>query len=235
MRGSVEVQRAVEGADRRRKRAANNLRQWGATLTLSSRIFSDPIPLLPTSPDTNSLHALSALDFVIGLLVTLGASVFNSAGLNITKLDFVRQEMIPPSQRRPDFLRPYWVLVRPSLPLRPYQLTPSSPVGSRSLHRLASSRFDARIGVSTQLSRRSARLHLPHLQLLLCLPPRRNRNYSHRYHRNTRVRSPFPFLSLLLTEHSFPTASLSVSLASSASAISRATTRSMTTTSPSLS
>ncbi|GAA5832415.1 hypothetical protein JCM11251_006447 [Rhodosporidiobolus azoricus] len=52
----------------------------------------------------------SALDFVIGLLITIGASLANALGLNITKLDFVRQEAIPVSQRRPDFLRPYWLL-----------------------------------------------------------------------------------------------------------------------------
>ncbi|GAA5904157.1 hypothetical protein JCM6882_003963 [Rhodosporidiobolus microsporus] len=54
--------------------------------------------------------AYSALDFVIGLLITIGASLANALGLNILKLDFNRQEAIPSSQRRPDFLRPYWLL-----------------------------------------------------------------------------------------------------------------------------
>ncbi|GAA6032170.1 hypothetical protein JCM8097_007108 [Rhodosporidiobolus ruineniae] len=52
----------------------------------------------------------SAVDFVVGLLITLAASLANALGLNITKLDFTRQEALPPSQRKPDFLRPYWLL-----------------------------------------------------------------------------------------------------------------------------
>ncbi|GAA5852462.1 hypothetical protein JCM8547_006790 [Rhodosporidiobolus lusitaniae] len=52
----------------------------------------------------------SAVDFIVGLLITLAASLANALGLNITKLDFTRQERLPPSQRRPDFLRPYWLL-----------------------------------------------------------------------------------------------------------------------------
>ncbi|GAA5981382.1 hypothetical protein JCM11641_005301 [Rhodosporidiobolus odoratus] len=58
----------------------------------------------------NGSGSHTAVDFIIGLLITLAASLANALGLNITKLDFTRQEQIPVSQRRPDFLRPYWVL-----------------------------------------------------------------------------------------------------------------------------
>ncbi|BGP17792.1 hypothetical protein JCM10213_001706 [Rhodosporidiobolus nylandii] len=60
---------------------------------------------LYTNPST-----YSAGDFIIGLLVTLGASVFNALGLNIQKLDYTRQEAIPLAQRKPDFLRLWWVV-----------------------------------------------------------------------------------------------------------------------------
>lgn len=52
----------------------------------------------------------SALDFVVGLLITVGASLTTALSLNITKLDLSRQEAIPPSQRRPDYLRPFWLV-----------------------------------------------------------------------------------------------------------------------------
>lgn len=59
---------------------------------------------------TISLISYSAVDFVIGLLITLGASLINALGLNITKLDFNRQEALPPASRRPDWQRPFWLL-----------------------------------------------------------------------------------------------------------------------------
>ncbi|GAA6003681.1 hypothetical protein JCM10207_003544 [Rhodosporidiobolus poonsookiae] len=52
----------------------------------------------------------SAVDFAVGFLITIGASLANALGLNIQKLDFTRQEALPPNQRKPDFLRPYWLL-----------------------------------------------------------------------------------------------------------------------------
>ncbi|GAA5902169.1 hypothetical protein JCM8208_002495 [Rhodotorula glutinis] len=52
----------------------------------------------------------SAGDFVIGLFITLGASLFNALGLNITKLDYARSLAVPAAQRRPDYLRPFWLL-----------------------------------------------------------------------------------------------------------------------------
>ncbi|GAA5883457.1 hypothetical protein JCM3774_005958 [Rhodotorula dairenensis] len=52
----------------------------------------------------------TALDFIIGLLITLAASLTNALGLNVTKLDYNRQAVLPPNQRKPDYLRPYWLL-----------------------------------------------------------------------------------------------------------------------------
>ncbi|BGP25889.1 hypothetical protein JCM10295v2_004830 [Rhodotorula toruloides] len=60
--------------------------------------------------DLYTPRTYSATDFVIGLFITLAASLTNALGLNITKLDFTRQEALPPSQRKPDFLRIYWLL-----------------------------------------------------------------------------------------------------------------------------
>lgn len=51
-----------------------------------------------------------AIDFVIGLLISLATSLTNALGLNITKLDYNRQAVLPPNQRKPDYLRPYWLL-----------------------------------------------------------------------------------------------------------------------------
>ncbi|ORY62722.1 hypothetical protein BCR35DRAFT_308959 [Leucosporidium creatinivorum] len=52
----------------------------------------------------------TAVDFIIGLFIVLGASLANALGLNVTKLDFTRQEALPPASRRPDWQRPYWYL-----------------------------------------------------------------------------------------------------------------------------
>lgn len=57
----------------------------------------------------------SAVDFVVGLLITVGASLTTALALNITKLDLSRQESIPAAQRKPDYFRPFWILVSTSL------------------------------------------------------------------------------------------------------------------------
>ncbi|GAA5990074.1 hypothetical protein JCM10908_005811 [Rhodotorula pacifica] len=51
-----------------------------------------------------------AIDFIIGLVITLASSLTNALGLNVTKLDYNRQAVLPPNQRRPDYLRPFWLL-----------------------------------------------------------------------------------------------------------------------------
>ncbi|SCV73583.1 BQ2448_7509 [Microbotryum intermedium] len=65
---------------------------------------------MQSQTDLYEYHTYSAIDFVIGLLITLGASVLNALGLNVTKLDFTRQEALPASARKPDWQRPFWVL-----------------------------------------------------------------------------------------------------------------------------
>ncbi|GAA5907284.1 uncharacterized protein JCM6883_001158 [Sporobolomyces salmoneus] len=52
----------------------------------------------------------TAVDFVVGLLITVGASLTTALSLNITKLDLSRQEAIPAAQRKADYLRPFWLL-----------------------------------------------------------------------------------------------------------------------------
>jgi hypothetical protein len=46
---------------------------------------------------------------IIGLLIVLGASVFNALGLNLTKLDHQQQQGIPKASRRREYLRPLWL------------------------------------------------------------------------------------------------------------------------------
>lgn len=84
---------------------------------------------------TALFHPHSAIDFVIGLFITLGgklplpfmpqvlsalsrsrhyqcsiASLLNALGLNLTKRDFTRQEALPPASRTADWKRPLWWL-----------------------------------------------------------------------------------------------------------------------------
>ncbi|KAL8276135.1 hypothetical protein RQP46_011466 [Phenoliferia psychrophenolica] len=60
--------------------------------------------------DLFNYKTYSAIDFVIGLFITLGASIINAAGLNITKLDFTRQEALPSASRTADWKRGLWWL-----------------------------------------------------------------------------------------------------------------------------
>ncbi|OXC69746.1 hypothetical protein AYX13_01512 [Cryptococcus neoformans] len=49
------------------------------------------------------------LNTFIGLLIVLASSVFNALGLNMTKLDHVRQQSIPKRQRKKEYLRLLWL------------------------------------------------------------------------------------------------------------------------------
>lgn len=48
------------------------------------------------------------LDFVIGFAVSLIASVMNAAGLNLLKLDHVRNSALPTERQRNECGRPLW-------------------------------------------------------------------------------------------------------------------------------
>ena len=64
-------------------------------------------------PPTHLVQAVRAWRADCGAdhsLLMITASVLNALGLNITKLDFQRQELLPPSARKPDWMRPYWLL-----------------------------------------------------------------------------------------------------------------------------
>ncbi|KAF5393269.1 hypothetical protein D9757_000629 [Collybiopsis confluens] len=69
-----------------------------ADLSLSS---SQPLP-----DSVLAHHASPVVAFIIGLSIVLLASVLNAAGLNLTKLDHVRNK----GSHRRDFLRPLWLL-----------------------------------------------------------------------------------------------------------------------------
>ncbi|KAG8753034.1 hypothetical protein FRC12_011692, partial [Ceratobasidium sp. 428] len=49
--------------------------------------------------------------FMIGLCIVTLASVLNAGGLNLTKLDHVRQNALPKASRQQkDYLRPLWLI-----------------------------------------------------------------------------------------------------------------------------
>lgn len=57
---------------------------------------------------TSAGSSYSTLDFFIGLLITLAASLANALGLNLTKLDHIREENKLVKSR--DWTRPLWLL-----------------------------------------------------------------------------------------------------------------------------
>lgn len=68
----------------------------------------EDVPSSDSPPTSHALHPVVA--FIIGLAIILGASLMNAGGLNLTKLDHSRQATIPKSSRKPDWLRPLWLL-----------------------------------------------------------------------------------------------------------------------------
>jgi len=159
-------------------------------------------PRRPTSRTNGSYSQTpcSAGDFVIGLFITLGASLFNALGLNITKLDYARSLAVPAAQRRPDYLRPFWLLgntlyiasqVRPELTQLRTRRTQADPTSSCCP---AGHRVDPRARVPAGRVRRAARLVEPHLQRPVRLSPRRHpdhgsgRRRDGRHHRRRRRR-----------------------------------------------
>lgn len=46
---------------------------------------------------------------IIGLIIVLAASLLNAFGLNLTKLDHVRQQAIPKRERKKEYLRVLWL------------------------------------------------------------------------------------------------------------------------------
>lgn len=52
----------------------------------------------------------SIIDFTIGILVSLGGSIMNALGLNLLKLDHVRNSQLSNRQQRNECSRPMWHL-----------------------------------------------------------------------------------------------------------------------------
>ena len=110
----------------------------GTTSANTTLIDSTPLSDLDTV-----YRSYSTLDFIIGLLICVGASVVQAAGVNVLKLDHVRSESVPPSQRRREFLRPLWLagmllyilsqLVGSTLALEYMRAEYVAPLGSTSL------------------------------------------------------------------------------------------------------
>lgn len=59
-----------------------------------------------TSDDSEGNYVLNTF---IGLFIVLASSVFNALGLNMTKLDHVRQQSIPKRQRKKEYMRLLWL------------------------------------------------------------------------------------------------------------------------------
>ncbi|KAI0373429.1 hypothetical protein BV20DRAFT_962572 [Pilatotrama ljubarskyi] len=81
--------------------------------TLTSTSISDlptTVPEVPLDDPVPAHHASPVVAFIIGLAIITLASILNAAGLNLTKLDHVRTSAIPKSARRPEYLRPLWLL-----------------------------------------------------------------------------------------------------------------------------
>ena len=55
-----------------------------------------------------SEHATEMLNFLIGFLVSVAASIMNAAGLNLLKLDHVKNLHRPSSLQRNECGRPLW-------------------------------------------------------------------------------------------------------------------------------
>ncbi|WRT67209.1 uncharacterized protein IL334_004175 [Kwoniella shivajii] len=65
-----------------------------------------------TEPDIGTIidsEGSYVLNTFIGLLIVLISSLFNALGLNMTKLDHVRQQGIPKSQRKKEWMRLLWL------------------------------------------------------------------------------------------------------------------------------
>nr|XP_019042293.1 hypothetical protein I302_08895 [Kwoniella bestiolae CBS 10118]OCF21223.1 hypothetical protein I302_08895 [Kwoniella bestiolae CBS 10118] len=63
-------------------------------------------PDIGTISDSEGSYVLNTF---IGLLIVLVASVFNALGLNLTKLDHVKQQSIPKRQRKKEWMRILWL------------------------------------------------------------------------------------------------------------------------------
>ncbi|WWC69395.1 uncharacterized protein I206_103334 [Kwoniella pini CBS 10737] len=65
-----------------------------------------------SDPDINTIsnsEGSYVLNTIIGLLIVLVSSLFNALGLNLTKLDHVRQQSIPKRQRKKEWMRVLWL------------------------------------------------------------------------------------------------------------------------------
>ncbi|RSH94093.1 hypothetical protein EHS25_006747 [Saitozyma podzolica] len=67
-------------------------------------------PLLPiTDSGDVSSEGSYVLNTIIGLIIVVAASLLNAFGLNLTKLDHVRQQAIPKRERKKEYLRVLWL------------------------------------------------------------------------------------------------------------------------------
>jgi hypothetical protein len=64
---------------------------------------------LSVLPLVESLASSLSQNTIIGLVIVLIASVLNALGLNLTKLDHTRQQIIPKRERRKEYLRILWL------------------------------------------------------------------------------------------------------------------------------
>ncbi|WVF72206.1 hypothetical protein IAT40_007018 [Kwoniella sp. CBS 6097] len=72
-------------------------------------IFDNSTMATPESEIVGDSEGSYILNTFIGLLIVLLASVLNALGLNLTKLDHVRQQGIPKRQRKKEWMRMLWL------------------------------------------------------------------------------------------------------------------------------
>lgn len=70
--------------------------------------------LVRRSENNEAAQSLTAMftamqNTFIGLFIVLASSVLNALGLNMTKLDHVRQQSIPKRQRKKEYMRLLWL------------------------------------------------------------------------------------------------------------------------------
>ncbi|WVR05179.1 hypothetical protein IAU60_002191 [Kwoniella sp. DSM 27419] len=72
-------------------------------------VFDNTTLSTPESEIVGDSEGSYVLNTFIGLIIVLLASLLNALGLNLTKLDHVRQQGIPKSRRRKQYLRVLWL------------------------------------------------------------------------------------------------------------------------------
>ncbi|ORY27172.1 hypothetical protein BCR39DRAFT_538725 [Naematelia encephala] len=75
----------------------------------NNTIYNTTEPIIPVEGGLDAGEGSYILNTLLGLVIVLVASCLNALGLNLTKLDHVRQQSIPKRQRRKEYMRILWL------------------------------------------------------------------------------------------------------------------------------